>query len=189
MIAHLTGTVLKKREKQIIISLQGVGYLVQVGNDVLSSTEEKAEISLFIHTKVKEDELSLFGFVEEPELLFFQQLIGVSGIGAKTAMAILSLPLSLTQKAIEEEDISYLSKVPGLGKKTASRLVLELKGKISISIDTLSKSTAPRSLQEEALQALETLGYDKPSIIRFLNTTDANCDSAEELVRSFLQNA
>lgn len=189
MIAYLQGTVLRKLEKQIVVSTQGVGYLVHVGQDVLSVTEEAAEISLFIHTRVKEDDLSLYGFRESAELTFFQQLIGVSGIGTKTAMGLLDMPISLTQRAIQEEDTAYLSKAPGLGKKTAQRLVLELKGKITVDIADDVESSIPKSLQEEAMEALESLGYDKPSIVRFMNTTDKSFETAEEMVRSFLQNA
>jgi Holliday junction DNA helicase RuvA len=190
MIAHLKGTVLLRLEKEIIVSTGGVGYLVSVGNDLLSTLKEEQETSLFIYTQVKEDSLSLFGFNDLDEMKFFKQLISVSGIGAKTAMGILDMPISLTQRAIHEEDTTYLSQAPGLGKKTAARLVLELKGKIEITVTATEDSPAiPRSLQEEALQALESLGYDKPSIIRFMNSTDASYDSAEELVRGFLQHA
>jgi Holliday junction DNA helicase RuvA len=190
MIAHLKGTVIHRLEKEIIVSTGGVGYLVNAGNDLLSSVTQGKEVELFIYTQVKEDALTLYGFVEMSQMQFFKQLISVSGIGAKTAMGILDMPVSLTQRAIHEEDISYLSQAPGLGKKTAARLVLELKGKIEISMDVAEESSAiPRSLQEEALQALESLGYDKPSIIRFMNKTDESYDSAEELVRGFLQHA
>ncbi len=190
MIAHLKGTVLHRLEKEIIVSTSGVGYLVNAGNDLLASVSKGQEISLFIYTQVKEDLIALYGFTDIDQMNFFKQLISVSGIGAKTAMAILDMPISLTQRAIHEEDTTYLSQAPGLGKKTAARLVLELKGKVEISIDSSEQnSSVPRSLQEEALQALETLGYDKPSIIRFMNSTDASYDSAEDLVRGFLQNA
>lgn len=190
MIAHLHGTVHQIFGKEAIISVQGVGYLVHLGNDLISRLQQGQEVSLFIHTQVKEDELSLYGFSEASEMAFFKQLISVSGIGAKTAMGILDMPMSLTQRAIHEEDTAYLSQAPGLGKKTAARLVLELKGKIEISVEAADQSTAlPRSLQEEALQALESLGYDKPTIIRFMNSTDSSYDSAEDLVRAFLQHA
>lgn len=189
MIAYLQGTVLRKLDKQIVVSTQGVGYLVHVGQDILSTTQESEEVALFIHTRVKEDDLSLYGFRESHELTFFQQLIGVSGIGTKTAMGLLDMPLQLTQQAIQSEDLAYLSKAPGLGKKTAQRLVLELKGKITVDLGETPTNALPKSLQEEAMEALESLGYDKPSIIRFMNTTDKSFETAEEMVRSFLQNA
>lgn len=189
MIAYLQGNVIKKLEKQIVIMTQGVGYLVQVGNDVLSSVQDNDEVSLFIHTKVKEDDLSLFGFVEEPQWKFFQQLIAVSGIGAKTAMVILDMPVDSTKRAINDEDITYLSTIPGLGKKTAARLSLELKGKVESGEALTQVSAVAQSLQEEALEALVGLGYDKPSVIRFLNESPESFETAEELVKSFLQKA
>lgn len=190
MIAYLKGPVVKKLDKQIIVSIQGLGYLVNVGNDCLSKAKDGQEVELFIHTRVKEDDISLFGFFEESKLKFFKLLIGVSGIGVKTAMVILDMPIDLTRRALVEEDIAFLTKVPGLGKKTASRLVLELKSKVELDIQiSASPDNIPRSLQEEAMAALESLGYDKPSIIRFLNSSSETFESSEELVRSFLQNA
>lgn len=190
MIAYLQGTVLIKNERHIVLSTQGVGYLVSVGNDLLSSVQEQEELSLFIYTQVKQDDICLFGFKEAGELQFFKQLISVSGIGAKTAMTILDMPISLTQKAIAAEDVSYLSKIPGLGKKTAARLSLELKGKIDASQwGQMDESSVPRSLQEEALEALVSLGYDKHRIIRFLNETQVSFETAEDVVKVFLQQA
>ncbi|MDZ4217169.1 MAG: helix-hairpin-helix domain-containing protein, partial [Candidatus Gracilibacteria bacterium] len=86
------------------------------------------------------------------------------------------------------EDVSYLSKIPGLGKKTAGRMILELKGKIDLIAPSV-ENHFPHSLQEEALEALVSLGYDKPSVIRFLNSAPESFESAEDAVRSFLQNA
>jgi len=190
MIAYLQGTVLQKMDRHIIMMTQGVGYLVFVGNDILSSVQEQEDLSLFIHTQVRQDDLSLFGFREASELQFFRQLMSVSGIGAKTAMTILDMPMGLTQKAIAEEDVSYLSKIPGLGKKTAARLSLELKGKVDANQWTsVDMNSIPRSLQEEALEALVALGYEKHRVIRFLNETQLSYESAEDLVKGFLQQA
>jgi Holliday junction DNA helicase RuvA len=190
MIAFLQGTILKKMDRHVILITQGVGYLVCVGNDVLSEVQEQDDLSFFIYTQVKQDDICLYGFKEASELQFFKQLISVSGIGAKTAMTILDMPLSLTQKAIADEDVSYLSKIPGLGKKTAARLSLELKGKVDANQwASVDNGTTPRSLQEEALEALVTLGYEKHRVIRFLNETQASYESAEDLVKGFLQQA
>ncbi len=192
MIAYLHGTVHEVWDQQVILLSQGVGYLVTVTNSTLSSLQAEQELSLYIYTKVKEDDLSLFGFADRTERNFFVQLLSVSGIGTKTAIGIMDMPLELVVRALNEEDISYLSQAPGLGKKTASRLVLELKGKVDLDIQmdaAAAVSNVPRSLQEDALEALESLGYDKPTIIRFLNTTEDSYESAEELVRGFLQHA
>jgi len=189
MIAYLEGTVGKKWNRQIILMTQGVGYLLTIGNDLLSEIQDQQELALFVYTQVKQDDICLYGFREENELSFFKQLLTVSGIGAKTAMTVLDMPIGLTQRAIIENDVDYLSTIPGLGKKTAARLSLEMKGKVEMLPDALTEQKVPHSLQEEALAALVSLGYDKPTIIRFLNTSDQSYESAEELVRSFLQKA
>ena len=189
MIGYLHGTVQVKWQRQIILMVQGVGYLVHISNDVLGQLQEKQKLSLFIFTQVKQDDICLYGFREENELKFFKQLIGVSGIGAKTAMTILDMPIDLTQKAISDADIGYLSKIPGLGKKTAERLALELKGKIEASPLAPVGSMIARSVQEEALDALVSLGYEKHRIIRFFNETPEPSETAEDLVKSFLQKA
>jgi Holliday junction DNA helicase RuvA len=190
MIAFLQGTTHLKMDRSMVLMTQGVGYLVSVGNDILSAVQEQEEISLFIYTQVKQDDICLYGFREAGELQFFKQLMSVSGIGAKTAMTILDMPINLTQKAIAEEDVSFLSKIPGLGKKTAARLSLELKGKVDANQwANVDSGNVPRSLQEEALEALSALGYEKHRIIRFLNETQVAYDSAEDLVKGFLQQA
>lgn len=190
MIGYLQGTVQGKWQRQIILLVQGVGYLVHVSNDVLGQLQEKQKLSLFIFTQVKQDDICLYGFREENELKFFKQLIGVSGIGAKTAMTILDMPINMTQKAISDADIGYLSKIPGLGKKTAERLALELKGKVDSSpLASSEHAGIARSVQEEALDALVSLGYDKHRIIRFFNETPDQPETAEDLVKSFLQKA
>lgn len=190
MIAYLQGTIHQKMDRSVVLMTQGVGYLVYVGNDLISGVQEQEELSMFIYTQVKQDDICLFGFREASELQFFKQLISVSGIGAKTAMTILDMPIGLTQKAIAEEDLSFLSKIPGLGKKTAARLSLELKGKVDQhQWSQVDGGAVPRSLQEEALEALVGLGYDKHRVIRFLNETQVSYDSAEDLVKGFLQQA
>lgn len=188
MIAHLEGVVFRLLDRQIILQCNGVGYLVTVGSDLISSVKEGEQLALCIHTQVKEDDLSLFGFLEMNQWRFFQQLISVSGIGAKTAMAILDMPVHMVGNAIQSEDLAVLTQVPGLGKKTAARLVLELKGKVDFELEHVESVSAPvKALQEEALEALLSLGYDKPTIIRFLNSNDGSYDSAEALVTAFLQ--
>jgi len=190
MIGYLQGTITHIFDHHVILMTAGVGYLVKLNNDLLSRLSLEQSAEFFIHTQVKEDDISLFGFLDISQLKLFQQLISVSGIGAKTAMGILDMPIHLVKRALLEEDLSYLSQAPGLGKKTAARLVLELKGKIdSLEIQPPGAEPLNKSIQEEALQALLNLGYDKGSVIRFLNTTDSPYETAEELVMVFLQNA
>lgn len=188
MIAYLTGTAQNiSQRKCILMTESGVGYLVFCKNSSLNSFQIGKKLSLYIHTQVKQDEIALFGFAQEAELRFFETLIQISGIGAKTALNILEHPLPLLQKAIATENVSLLSSIPGIGTKTASRILLELQGKILPSAEQQPESL--KAVEEEALDALFQLGYDKARVIRFINECQQSFESAEELVRTFLQKA
>lgn len=191
MIASLQGTLTKKLDRQLILVNQGVGYSITVGHGVLSTAEEGSELTLHIVTRISDETITLYGFSSSQELDFFHQLVRISGIGPKTAMSILDNPISLIQQAIVEENEVFLSSIPGIGKKTAGRLILELKGKITLSMDDISTpgKKPQHSTAEEALEALMSLGYDKASIIRFLNSSPENFSSAEDIVKTFLQHA
>jgi holliday junction DNA helicase RuvA len=186
MIAYLTGLVLGKNEKSLIVLAQSVGYKVHAPTEVLAKAEEDQKIQLYIHTAVREDDIALYGFFKKAELDFFEQLISVSGIGPKTALEILSAPIHMTQNAIVGGDISTLTKIKGLGKKTAERLILELKNKIvPISLKSLAKGAA--AYNEEAVEALVSLGYEKIHVMKALNDLPATVTKTEDIVRHFLK--
>ncbi|MDF2378968.1 MAG: Holliday junction branch migration protein RuvA [Candidatus Gracilibacteria bacterium] len=189
MIGYLHGTVIQQLDQALLLLVNGVGYKVRVTTDLYSKLINNEEMSLFIHTQVKEDDISLYGFLTIEEMSFFQQLISVSGIGPKTGLGILDMPLGLVQQAIENEDLTYLAQAPGLGKKTAARLALELKGKLKVEIAQSPQQSLNKTVQEEAMEALLNLGYEKGTVIRFLNAVDESFESAEQAVMSFLQNA
>jgi Holliday junction DNA helicase RuvA len=155
MIGYLTGTVRAVTEKDMIILVGGVGYRVLAPLPVLLAHAEGALVSLFIHTHVREDQLALYGFEKEQELDLFVRLINVSGIGPKSALAMLSVhsPASIAE-AVERGDAAVLSHTPGIGKKTAEKIIIELKGKLS----HLQGAGHTDSFFEVRL-ALEALGY------------------------------
>ncbi len=190
MIAHLSGNLLRKTVHQGVLDVQGVGYLVSMRTELLEKKVEGEPLSLFIHTQVKDDDIALFGFEAESELSFFKLLLTVSGIGPKTAMGILKMPADLVKQAIAEGDEGTLQSIPGLGKKTAARMILELKSKID-DLPLPRREGSPRiaSLEEEALEALLHLGYDKGKILRFFHKEQKSFARAEDLVTSFLQSA
>lgn len=173
MIGYLTGTVVSATEKEIIILVGGVGYRVLAPLPVLVSHAEGATISLHIHTHVREDQLSLYGFEQGKELELFERLINVSGIGPKSALAMLSVhsPASVAE-AVERGDASLLSHTPGIGKKTAEKIIIELKGKLS----HLQDAGRPDSFFEVRL-ALEALGYSPKEVhdvLQKLNPLETN---------------
>ena len=157
MIAFLQGQVLSKTTKGIILLVNQIGYHVFLTPNYLEEINNDQELKLFIHTNVKEDALDLYGFRSVEELEFFQQLISVSGVGPKSAINILGLAkLEQLKKAITSGDPSILQQVSGIGKKTAERLVVELKEKI---ISNLSEQINLTSEDGQVIEALVSLGY------------------------------
>ena len=167
MIAHLRGRILEKHPNRIIVEVNGVGYDVSVPlSTFYGLSEPGGEIALRIHTHVREDALALYGFASLLEQELFERLIGVSGIGPKLALAVLSgiEPLELVQ-AIERGDLARLTAIPGVGKKTSERLVLELKDRLPhvrpAAVAVGGEPQAP-ALRDDLLSALTNLGYHRP---------------------------
>jgi Holliday junction DNA helicase RuvA len=158
MIGSIKGKIILKTEKFLIVETNGVGYKISVSPDVLSKAKKTGEeISFWIHTHVREDTLDLYGFLERKELEFFEMLINVSGIGPRSALAILGIvSIETLRKAIGTGDTSYLTKISGIGKKTAEKIIIELRDKIG-------EEKGGSSLQGEldALEALKSLGYSQ----------------------------
>ncbi|MDA8169659.1 MAG: Holliday junction branch migration protein RuvA [Nitrospiraceae bacterium] len=157
MIGTLRGRLVHKRAAGVIVDVHGVGYEVMMPVSALSSLPEQGvEVFLHIHTHVREDGIKLFGFATEQEKQLFVTLLGVNGVGPKLALNILSgTPADMFSRAVAADDVAALSKIPGVGKKTAGRIILELKQKLP-AIET------PRDIIfEDALSALVNLGYRK----------------------------
>jgi Holliday junction DNA helicase RuvA len=168
VIAHLRGRIAEKHPNRVIVDVNGVGYDVFVPLSTFYGLGEAgAETALRIHTHVREDALLLYGFATLLEQEIFERLIGVSGIGPKVALAVLSgiEPQELI-RAIERGDIARLTSIPGVGKKTAERIVLELKDRLprAPAAAALAGDTgpAPSALQDDVLSALVNLGYHRP---------------------------
>jgi len=167
LIAHLRGRILEKHPNRIIVEVNGVGYDVSVPLSTFYGLGEPGgEIALRIHTHVREDALALYGFASLLEQDLFERLIGVSGIGPKLALAVLSgiEPLELVQ-AIERGDLARLTAIPGVGKKTSERIVLELKDRLPhvrpAAVAVGGEPQAP-AVRDDLLSALTNLGYHRP---------------------------
>jgi holliday junction DNA helicase RuvA len=168
MIAHLRGTIQEKHPNRIVVDVNGVGYDVFVPLSTFYGLGEAgAGIALRIHTHVREDALTLYGFATLVEQELFERLIGVSGIGPKVALAVLSgiEPQELI-RAIERGDVARLTAIPGVGKKTSERIVLELRDKLpratTIAAADSSAAAAPVAMRDDVLSALVNLGYHRP---------------------------
>ena len=164
MIAHLRGRIFDKQPNRIIVDVNGVGYDVAVPLSTFYGLGEAgAEIALRIHTHVREDALLLYGFATRLEQELFERLISVSGIGPKVGLAVLSgIETNELIKAIQRSDLARLTAIPGVGKKTAERIVLELKDRLPLAAHTQpadGSSVEPSDLKADVLSALVNLGY------------------------------
>lgn len=190
MIAYLKGKILKKLPKAIVLDTGSIGYLVHAPAPTLEKVQEKKEIELFIHTKVREDDISLFGFESYSELEFFKTLMDVNGIGPKLSLEILSQNPEKVKGAIMTGDIAYLTKIPGIGRKTAERMIVELKNKIDAAdIDiTRLHGTLEKGIGDDAVNALIGLGYQKFEVSRVLKDMPEKTKKIEEIITYFLRN-
>ena len=179
MIAQLRGVVARSSGTSIVLDVNGVGYKVNVPLTVIENLPESGQpLTLVTHTQVREDDISLFGFMVETELRVFELLLTVSGVGPKVALGLLSaLTADDLAQAISSDDVRTLTKVPGVGAKTAQRMVLELKEKFAQfgferRVDKLSATTTVKkregndAILDDAVSALINLGYNKPEAQR-----------------------
>jgi Holliday junction DNA helicase RuvA len=169
MIAHLRGRLIAKHPNQAIVEAGGVGYDVTISVPTFSELPAApAEVSLHIHTHVREDAIALFGFLRPEEKQLFERLISVSGIGPKLAITILSgMPTPDMVAAIRGNDIARLTRIPGIGKKTAERMVLELRDKLEhFGATPAAPPVSP--IEEDVISALMNLGYQRGTAERAL---------------------
>jgi Holliday junction DNA helicase RuvA len=164
MIAHLRGKLISKHPNQAIVEAGGVGYDVVISVPTFSELPGlNAEVSLFIHTHVREDALALFGFLRAQEKQLFEKLLSVSGIGPKLAITILSgMPADAMVAAIKGNNVALLTRIPGIGKKTAERMVLELRDKLDTFSVSAEITAAATPVEEDVISALVNLGYQRP---------------------------
>ncbi len=182
MIGHLTGNIIRTNESSLIIDIGGVGYKVLAPLPVLVGTGIGETVSLYIHTHVREDQITLFGFKDELDLFLFTKLLNVSGIGPKSALAMLSVhsPRSIAD-AVERGDAETLSHTPGVGKKTSEKIIIELKGKLSHLTGTDENDTTL-----EVRLALEALGYSSKEIHQALDGIVSKDKSTSTLIKEAL---
>ena len=190
MITQLKGRMIEKSPTEIVIDCNGVGYLVNISLNTFSKLSDSESISLYTHLQVKEDSHTLFGFFEKTERNLFRQLISVSGIGASTARTMLSsLTAGEIQSAIVSGNVSVIQSVKGIGLKTAQRVIIDLKDKVSlISENNQFIGNISNTNQDEALSALEVLGYNRKQTSKLIEMLVNNSPemSVEELIKGAL---
>jgi Holliday junction DNA helicase RuvA len=190
LIASLKGIVLSKKPEGVIVDVNGVGYHVNIPLCSLGDMPETGgTVFLHTYTHVREDALQLFGFLSEEERKVFMTLLGINGVGPKLGLAILSgMQVRRFVEAINSEDVSLLSTIPGLGKKTSARLILELKGKLpsmGIGGTTFSKEG---TVAEDAVSALVNFGYKRPLSEKAVETSVKNgATTIEHIIREALK--
>jgi Holliday junction DNA helicase RuvA len=174
MIGSIKGKIILKTEKFLIVETGGVGYKISVSTEILLKAKKTdSEIFLWIHTHVREDALDLYGFLDQQELEFFEMLINVSGIGPKGALSILGITsIETLRKAISIGDTSYLTKISGIGRKTAEKIVIELRDKIGTALEGSSLQ-----VELDALEALKSLGYSAIEAREALKKVKPNTDT------------
>lgn len=189
MIAHLRGKLIARRPSQVIVEAAGVGYDVAVSVPTFAELPALgSEVALHIHTHVREDQLALYGFLRAEEKQLFEKLITVSGIGPKLAITVLSgMAADDLGNAIRGNDLARLTKIPGVGRKTAERMVLELRDKLPPIGTTEQVLAAPgmNTVQEDVLSALVNLGYQRAVVEKALVSVEKN-GSFENMFRAAL---
>jgi Holliday junction DNA helicase RuvA len=170
MIAHLRGRLLTKHPNQVVVETGGVGYEVNISVPTFSELPANgSEVALFIHTHVREDLIALYGFLHPAEKQLFEKLMTVSGIGAKLAITILSgMAADEMAGAIRGNDLARLTRIPGIGRKTAERMVLELRDKLPPVVGTTTPAAPVSATEEDVLSALVNLGYQRAAAEKIL---------------------
>lgn len=191
MYAFITGNIVSENLNEIVVENNGIGYLLNVSSTaIIKLKQQPAPVKVFTYLYVKEDEMSLYGFYGEEEKDMFLKLISVSGVGAKTAIQILSgASVHDLTVSIASCDTSRFSKIKGIGKKTAERIVLELKDKVStlplLNETVLDTPVVLSTAEQEAEAALMALGFSKVEAHRAVKSV-SGCDTAEDIIKQAL---
>tara|TARA_B100000497_G_C7465354_1_gene287178 strand:+ start:96 stop:677 length:582 start_codon:yes stop_codon:yes gene_type:complete len=191
MIAHIEGILESKSPNQIIIDVNGVGYFLNISLNTFEQVPSKGKLRLYTQLIVREDAHILYGFWEEQERVMFRELINVSGVGANTALMILSyMKPSEVMGAVENSDVDAFKQIKGIGLKSAQRIIVDLKGRLEkIESNNEISSSQDNTFKNEALSALTVLGVDKKKAVKTIDEILKNEDiqSVEELIKKTLK--
>jgi Holliday junction DNA helicase RuvA len=194
MIGRLKGTLLSKQPPWLVVDVGGVGYELEAPmSTIFDLPETGKEVTLFTHYAAKEDTVALYGFLREQERALFRTLQKVSGIGAKTSLAVLSgVATDEFARLVQTGDIAALTRIPGIGKKTAERIIVELRDRvdgIALAMPSASGAAVPKDPLAEASVALQQLGYKPAEVARLVKEAAEPGDTAESIIRKALKAA
>lgn len=196
MFAYIKGNLEIKTNGYVVVDVEGIGYKIFMSQNAIEKLGESGkEVKIHTYVRVREDDISIFGFNSNEELRMFELLLSVSGIGAKSSLTILSnISPSSFALAVISNDIGKLKKLPGIGPKTAQRIILELKDKLKTeeaiddNVEELKEAILENDKVSEAISALQVLGYSRREIDLALANIDKNNLSIEEIIRQGLKN-
>ena len=191
MFSYIKGTLEVKTINYIVVDVNGIGFKIFMSESAIQRLGEIGQtVKIYTYMNVKEDEISLYGFITNEELRMFELLISVSGVGAKSAITMLSvITPSKFALAVISNDVKTLTKIPGIGQKSAQRIILELKDKLKTEEAIKSNDIAittnivENNNLEEAVQALKVLGYTRQEIEKVLSKIDINSLTVEDIIR------
>lgn len=193
MIAYLKGIIDIKRQDYVVIDVHGVGYKIFMPEGAIQNLEVDSEAKIYTFMRVREDDVSLYGFLNVEELAMFELLISVGGIGAKSAVGILSnIAPSKFALAVITDDVTTLKKLPGIGAKTAQRIILELKDKIKTQEATEQESEIKQKIEvsdsaKDAIEALQVLGYTRKEVEEAISKIGDSNLTTEEIIKQGLK--
>lgn len=184
MIAKIEGIVWDSNNKFLTVGVGGIGFKIYATNETKEVSHKGEKISLFTHLVVREDALDLYGFITEEELHFFEMIISISGIGPKTGLNVLNVsPVIVLKRAISTNDMSHLTKVSGIGKKIAEKMILELRDKI----EDLDESDVSLRDEVDAIEALKALGYSQRDAREVLKEVEKNITKTGDRIKAALK--
>ena len=195
MISYIKGRLEIKSKDYIVVDVGGIGYKIFMSETAINELEKGTEVKVFTYMRVREDDISLYGFLNNEELVTFELLISVGGVGAKSAITILSnITPSKFALAVITNDVNTLKKLPGIGAKTAARIILELKDKMKTeqSIEESKDEEIKEAIvldnkANDALEALCVLGYTRKDVEKVLSNIDTNKLTVEEIIKQGLK--
>lgn len=183
MLAYIKGQFLNKNKDYIIIVNQGLGYKIFVPQNIYNNAHSGNEMELFLYHHIREDSSKLFGFDSIPIMQLFETFISINGIGPKVGLAIIGqYSGEEIRNAIDNDDVAAFQAVPGIGKKTALRIIIELKSKLP------EEGLENNNISNDVMEALQNLGYDKQAIISLLNETPEELTAVEDQIRWAIKN-